>query len=554
MRNYQAPEWPLAADFLVFLRKFSNQVSFKQEIQKRRTFGIVSHPDAGKTTLTEKLLLFGGAIQEAGAVKSNKIKKGATSDFMEIERQRGISVATSVLAFLYKDKKINILDTPGHKDFAEDTFRTLTAVDSVIVVIDVAKGVEEQTEKLVQVCRMRQIPMIVFINKLDREGKDAFDLLDEVEQKLDLKVTPLSFPIGMGYDFKGIYNIYEKNINLFDGGGKKKVKDTIAIEDLDSPVLEELIGSKSAETLRENLELVQGVYPAFDREAYLAGTQQPVFFGSALNNFGVRELLDCFVEIAPPPRPKKAEERLVKPEEQQMSGFVFKIHANMDPKHRDRLAFVKIVSGTFERNKPYLHVRLDKNLKFSSPNAFFAEKKEIVDQSYPGDIVGLHDTGNFKIGDTLTEGEALHYKGIPSFSPEHFRYINNADPMKSKQLAKGIDQLMDEGVAQLFTLELNGRKVIGTVGALQYEVIQYRLEHEYGAKCTYEPFPVHKACWVDPLDTQNDEYQEFLRVKQKFLAKDKRGQLVFLADSAFSLQLTQQKYPSVKLHFTSEFD
>ncbi len=528
-------------------------MNFNKELQKRRTFGIISHPDAGKTTLTEKLLLFGGAIQEAGAVKNNKIKKTATSDFMEIERQRGISVATSVLAFLYKDKKINILDTPGHKDFAEDTFRTLTAVDSVIVVIDVAKGVEEQTEKLVEVCRMRNIPMIVFINKMDREGKDAFDLMDEVEQKLGLTITPLSFPIGMGYDFQGIYNLYEKNINLFSGDSRKNIEETIAFDDMTNPELERIIGEKAAATLRENLELIQGVYPPFDKQQYLDGQLQPVFFGSALNNFGVRELLDCFIEIAPSPRPKQSEERLVKSSEKEMSGFVFKIHANMDPKHRDRLAFVKIVSGTFERNKPYLHVRQDKKLKFSSPNAFFAEKKEIVDISFPGDIVGLHDTGNFKIGDTLTEGEVLHYKGIPSFSPEHFRYINNADPMKTKQLNKGIDQLMDEGVAQLFTLELNGRKVIGTVGALQYEVIQYRLEHEYGAKCTYENFPAHKACWVQPKDPGSEEFKEFKRVKQKFLAKDKQGQLVFLADSKFSLQMTQEKYPNVKLHFTSEF-
>ncbi len=529
-------------------------MDFKTEIARRRTFGIISHPDAGKTTLTEKLLLYGGAIQEAGAVKNNKIKKSATSDFMEIERQRGISVATSVLAFIYRDKKINILDTPGHKDFAEDTFRTLTAVDSVIVVIDVAKGVEEQTEKLVAVCRMRNIPIIVFINKLDREGKDAFDLLDEVEQKLGLTVTPLSFPIGMGYDFKGIYNIYEKNINLFSGDSKKNIEETVAFNDLESNELETIIGENAASELRENLELAQGVYPNFDTSAYLKGALHPVFFGSALNNFGVRELLDCFVDIAPSPRDKMADQRLVKADEKALSGFVFKIHANMDPKHRDRLAFVKIVSGTFERNKPYLHVRLQKKMKFSSPNAFFAEKKEIVDISYPGDIVGIHDTGNFKIGDTLTEGEKLQYKGIPSFSPEHFRYINNADPMKSKQLQKGIDQLMDEGVAQLFTLELNGRKVIGTVGALQYEVIQYRLEHEYGAKCTYDNFPVHKACWVAADDSNNEEYKEFKRVKQKFLALDKQGQLVFLADSQFSLQMTQQKYPSVKLHFTSEFE
>jgi peptide chain release factor 3 len=358
----------------------------------------------------------------------------------------------------------------------------------------------------------------------------------------------------MGYDFKGIYNLYEKNVNLFSGDSKKNIEETIAIDDVDDPQLDELVGSEAADTLRENLELVDGVYPAFDIEAYRASTQQPVFFGSALNNFGVRELLDCFIDIAPAPRDKMAEERLVKSDETKFSGFVFKIHANMDPKHRDRLAFVKIVSGTFERNKPYLHVRNNKKLKFSSPNAFFAEKKEIVDVSYPGDIVGLHDTGNFKIGDTLTEGEVLNYKGIPSFSPEHFRYINNADPMKSKQLGKGIDQLMDEGVAQLFTLEMNGRKVIGTVGALQYEVIQYRLEHEYGAKCSYENFPVHKACWVSVEDEKNPEFLEFKRVKQKFLAKDKQGQLVFLADSMFSLQMTQQKYPLVQLHFTSEFD
>lgn len=525
-----------------------------KEINKRKTFGIISHPDAGKTTLTEKLLLFGGAIQEAGAVKSNKIKKGATSDFMEIERQRGISVATSVLAFEYKGKKINILDTPGHKDFAEDTFRTLTAVDSVIVVIDVAKGVEEQTEKLVEVCRMRNIPMIVFINKLDREGKDAFELLDEVEQKLNLRVTTLSFPIGMGYDFKGIYNIWEKNVNLFSGDSRKNIEETIEIKDLSHPDLDKLIGEKAANNLRDELELVYEVYPEFNKEAYLDGSLQPVFFGSALNNFGVRELLDCFLEIAPQPRPKLSSTRLVKPDEKQFSGFVFKIHANMDPKHRDRLAFVKVVSGIFERNTPYLHVRQGKKLKFSSPNAFFADKKEIVEVSYPGDIVGLHDTGNFKIGDTLTEGEEMLYKGIPSFSPEHFKYINNADPLKSKQLEKGIDQLMDEGVAQLFTLELNGRKVIGTVGALQFEVIQYRLEHEYGAKCAYENLNVHKACWVDPKDPKSEEFADFKRVKSKFLAKDKRKQLVFFADSAFTLQMTQQKYPNIQFHFVSEFE
>jgi len=527
-------------------------MSLEQEISRRKTFGIISHPDAGKTTLTEKLLLFGGAIQEAGAVKSNKIKKGATSDFMEIERQRGISVATSVLAFEYKGYKINILDTPGHKDFAEDTYRTLTAVDSVIVVIDVAKGVEEQTEKLVQVCRMRNIPMLVFINKLDREGKDAFDLLDEVEQKLGLRVTPLSLPIGMGADFQGIYNIWENNIQLFLEEKKQKVGEAIKFDDINDSQIDELVGAKAAATLREELELVESVYPEFDRNDYMNGNLQPVFFGSALNNFGVRELLDAFIEIAPKPQPKESSTRIVKPEEKNFTGFVFKIHANMDPKHRDRLAFVKIVSGTFKRNENYLLVREGKKMKFSSPNAFFADKKEVVDESFPGDIVGLHDTGNFRIGDTLTAGEKISFKGIPNFSPEHFRYINNDDPLKAKQLAKGIDQLMDEGVAQLFTLTMNNRKIIGTVGALQYEVIQYRLEHEYGAKCNYEPIGIHKACWVE-ADERSEEFQEFARLKQRFLARDKYDQLVFLADSSFTIVMTQEKFPNVKLHFISEF-
>ena len=528
-------------------------MEFLDEIERRRTFGIISHPDAGKTTLTEKLLLYGGAIQEAGAVKSNKVKRGATSDFMEIERQRGISVATSVLAFIYKNKKINILDTPGHKDFAEDTFRTLTDVDSVIVVIDVAKGVEEQTQKLVEVCRLRSIPMLVFINKLDREGKDAFDLMDELEIKLGLSVTPLTFPIGMGYDFKGIYNIWEENLELFNPDEKQRISEKINYESIDDDKLQLNIGDKSINQLKSDLELISGVYPKFDFKKYLSGNLQPVFFGSALNNFGVQELLDCFIEIAPKPRPVSSDKRIVDPTENKFSGFVFKIHANMDPKHRDRLAFVKIVSGKFERNTPYLHVRHNKKLKFSSPNAFFAEKKQIVDVSFPGDIVGLHDTGNFKIGDTLTTGEKINFKGIPSFSPEHFRYINNIDPMKAKQLEKGIVQLMDEGVAQLFILNINKRKIIGTVGALQFEVIQYRLLHEYGAKCNFENLNVFKACWISIGKSVNNEIEEFMRVKQKYLAKDKQGQIVFLSDSDFTLQMTKNKYPSIKFYYTSEF-
>ena len=444
------------------------------EITKRRTFAIISHPDAGKTTLTEKLLLFGGAIHVAGAVKSNKIKKGATSDFMEIERQRGISVATSVMGFNYKDVKINILDTPGHEDFAEDTYRTLTAVDSVIIVIDGAKGVETQTRKLMNVCRMRNTPVMVFINKLDRPCKDPFDLLDEVERELKIKVRPLAFPISSGETFRGVYNIYEHNLSLFTSDERQTADaSTVEFDDISSPELDSYITPRFAAQLRENLELVEGVYDPFDRDAYLRGEVAPVFFGSAVNNFGVRELLECFIRIAPSPRPSTTETRTVYPDEPKMTGFVFKIHANMDPNHRDRIAFLKICSGTFERNKNYLHVRSGKQMKFSSPTAFMAEKKSVIDFAYPGDIVGLHDTGTFKIGDTFTEGEKLKFTGIPSFSPELFRYIENADPMKFKQLAKGIDQLMDEGVAQLFTSSLNCRKIIGTVGALQFEVIQY---------------------------------------------------------------------------------
>jgi len=520
-----------------------------KEINRRRTFAIISHPDAGKTTLTEKLLLFGGAIQVAGAVKSNKIKKTATSDWMEIERQRGISVATSVMGFEYNDIKINILDTPGHQDFQEDTFRTLTAADSVVVVIDVAKGVEPQTEKLVKVCRMRNIPIIVFINKLDRPGKDAFELLDEVEQKLHLKVTPLSWPVNMGPGFKGVYNIFSKSLNLFTPG-KQVVEDGVEINDLTDSEVDDYLG-EDADQLREDVELVEGVYPEFEVDKYLDGKLSPVFFGSALNNFGVKELLDNFIQIAPSPIGRNCEERFVGPEEDTFTGFVFKIHANMDPNHRDRIAFVRIVSGTFKRNTYYQHVRLNRKLKFSSPTAFMAQKKSIVDEMYPGDIVGLHDTGNFKIGDTLTEGETITFKGIPSFSPELFQYVENASPLKAKQLAKGIDQLMDEGVAQLFTGKHTGRKIIGTVGALQFEVIQYRLEHEYGAKCRYEHITLYKTAW---FRSENEEQlKDFRARKSNQIALDKEGREVFLADSQFSLQMAQQKYSDIEFFFTSEF-
>lgn len=525
-------------------------MELQQEIERRRTFAIISHPDAGKTTLTEKLLLFGGAIHVAGAVKSNKIRKTATSDFMEIERQRGISVATSVMGFEYKGYKINILDTPGHEDFAEDTYRTLTAVDSVIIVIDSAKGVESQTRRLMNVCRMRNTPVLVFMNKLDRPGLDPYELLDSVEKELNIDVIPLSWPISNGPTFKGVYNLYEEKLDLFNAVDKQRVQETTEIRDLNDPRMNQYLGD-FFEKLREDLAFIKGVFSPFDVKKYLTGQTAPVFFGSALNNFGVRELLDCFLDIAPPPRSFEAVERIVVPSEKNFSGFVFKIHANMDPNHRDRIAFVRVVSGCFMRNVNYHHVRQNRDMKFSSPTAFMANKKSVIDEAWPGDVVGLHDTGNFKIGDTLTEGEKLHFKGIPSFSPELFRYIENADPLKYKQLATGIEQLMDEGVAQLFTLQTNGRKVIGTVGALQFEVIQYRLLHEYGASCRYEPLQVYKACWFVSDNTR--QLEDFKLRKSQYLAWDKEHRDVYLAESAYALEMAKEKFPDIRFYFTSEF-
>ena len=519
------------------------------EIQRRRTFAIISHPDAGKTTLTEKLLLFGGQIQVAGAVKSNKIRKSATSDWMDIEKQRGISVSTSVMEFDYEGYKVNILDTPGHQDFAEDTFRTLTAVDSAIIVVDGAKGVEAQTRKLMAVCRMRKTPVIIFINKMDREGRDPFDLLDELEQELEIKVRPLSWPINQGAKFKGVYNIYEQKLDLFTPD-KQKVTEKVEI-DINSDELEANVGELDAEKLREDLELVDGVYSDFEVADYLNADIAPVFFGSALNNFGVQELLNCFVKIAPSPRPTKAEERMVEPAEDKFSGFIFKITANIDPNHRSCIAFCKVCSGKFVRNAPYLHVRLGKTIRFSSPTQFMAQRKSTIDEAWPGDIVGLPDNGTFKIGDTITDGEGLHFRGLPSFSPEMFKYIENDDPMKTKQLSKGIEQLMDEGVAQLFVNQFNNRKIIGTVGQLQFEVIQYRLENEYNAKCRWEPVHLYKACWVE--SDSAEELDSFKKRKYQYMAKDRDGRDVFLADSGYVLQMAQHDFKHIKFHFTSEF-
>ncbi len=526
-------------------------MTIDQEIAKRRTFAIISHPDAGKTTLTEKLLLFGGAIQTAGAVKSNKIKKTATSDFMEIEKQRGISVATSVMTFDYNNLKINILDTPGHKDFAEDTYRTLTAVDSVILVIDCVKGVEEQTERLMEVCRMRNTPVIVFINKLDREGQNPFDLLDELEEKLKIKVRPLTWPVNMGSDFKGVYSLVEKKLYFFKVN-KTKVEDDVLPIDLNQSLLDEKVGARDAAQLREDVELIEGVYGPFDNAAYLAGQVAPVFFGSAVNNFGVRELLNAFCQISPEPISRQTDKRLVLPDEKQFSGFVFKIHANLDPRHRDRIAFLRICSGVFERNKFYHHTRLDKNVRFANPVSFMADSKSILEEGFPGDVVGLYDTGTFKIGDTLTEGEDFLFQGIPSFSPEIFKELVNLDPMKAKQLDKGVQQLTDEGVAQLFTLQPGNRKVVGTVGELQFDVIQYRLEHEYGAKCRWVSMNYTKATWITATDPL--KLTEFIRLKGNQIGYDKDNRPVFLAESDWMLRMNEQNNPAVQFHQTSEFE
>ena len=447
------------------------------ELIRRRTFGIISHPDAGKTTLTEKLLLFGGAIHTAGAVKSNKIRRSATSDFMEIEKQRGISVATSVMGFDYNGYKVNILDTPGHKDFAEDTYRTLTAVDSVILVIDCVKGVEEQTRKLMNVCRMRNTPVIVFINKLDREGRDPFALLDELERELGIHTRPLTWPIGIGVQFQGVYNLFDKNLELFSPNKTGISDDIIAIGDLASPLLDENIGAGSAAKLREDVGIIEASYEKFDEEHYRDAYLAPVFFGSAINNFGIKELLDTFLRIAPSPQPRETSARTVDPSEDAFSGFIFKIHANLDPHHRNRVAFCRVCSGKFERNKYYYHTRLEKEIRFGTPTSFMANEKSIIEEAWPGDVVGLYDTGNFKIGDTLTEGEKFNFKGIPRFSPEIFRQLVNRNPFKSKQLDKGIRQLSDEGVAQLFLRDQGNIKIVGTVGEMQFEVIKFLLLH-----------------------------------------------------------------------------
>jgi peptide chain release factor 3 len=525
-------------------------MKFTNEINRRRTFAIISHPDAGKTTLTEKLLLFGGAIQIAGAVKSNKIKKHATSDFMEIERQRGISVATSVMTFEYNGTLINLLDTPGHKDFAEDTYRTLTAVDSVILVIDSVNGVEDQTRRLMEVCRMRDTPVIVFVNKMDRDGKNRFDLLEEVEKELNLHLHPMTWPINSGKDFKGVYDLDKKSLVLFTANTKASEEDIVEIKDLSNEILDAKIGEADANTLREDVELVDGVYGVINQADYLKGKVAPVFFGSAVNNFGVKEMLDTFIRIAPLPQSRETSTRHLDVQEDKFSGFIFKIHANLDPKHRDRIAFLRVCSGKFERNKYFHHVRLDKDVRFSNPYSFLARQKDVIEEAYPGDVVGLFDTGNFKIGDTLTEGENFYFTGIPSFSPELFKEVINKDPMKTKQLEKGLMQLTDEGVAQLFTQFGGNKKIIGCVGELQFEVIQYRLLHEYSASAEFRAMPYYKACWITSKDPK--KLEDFTKFKTNNIAADKDGHLVYLAQSEWFLNTERQNNPDIEFHFTSE--
>jgi peptide chain release factor 3 len=469
---------------------------------------------------------------------------------MEIERQRGISVATSVMSFEYKGILINLLDTPGHKDFAEDTYRTLTAVDSVILVIDSVNGVEAQTRRLMEVCRMRDTPVIVFINKMDRDGKNRFDLLEEIEKELNISLHPMTWPINSGKEFKGVYNLDDKSLVLFTANTKASDEDVVKINDLSSGVLDEKLGERDAVTLREDVELVDGVNGELNADAYLAGKVSPVFFGSAVNNFGVKEMLDTFIKIAPAPRCRVTSVREVCPDDAKLSGFVFKIHANLDPKHRDRIAFMRVCSGRFERNKYYHHVRLDKDVRFSNPYTFLARDKDVIEEAFPGDVIGLFDTGNFKIGDTLTEGEDFYFTGIPTFSPEIFKEVVNKDPMKTKQLEKGLLQLTDEGVAQLFTQYGGNKKIIGCVGELQFEVIQYRLLQEYGASVQLNSLPFYKACWITSNDAK--KLQDFVRFKAANVAEDKDGNLVYLAQSEWFLNTERTNNPDIEFHFTSE--
>lgn len=508
----------------------------QEQIERRRTFGIISHPDAGKTTLTEKLLLFGGAINMAGAVKGRKASRHATSDWMSIEQERGISVTSSVMKFNYRDYEINLLDTPGHKDFSEDTYRVLTAVDSAIMVIDSVKGVEPQTRSLMEVCRMRNTPIITFMNKLDREGMSPLDLIADIEEKLQIECTPLTWPIGMGKSFKGTYNLYKKELNLFAAGEDRVTGDIVTIKDLNDPELDKLLGPQ-AEQLREDIELLEGAANPFELEEYLRGSQTPVFFGSAINNFGVREMLDAFVEVAPCPSPRETSTRMVSPDEEPFSGFVFKIQANMDLAHRDRLAFMRVCSGKFYRGMKVKHHRLKKDVLMSNPTIFMAQDRTLVEEAWPGDIVGIHNHGTIKIGDTFTDKEPLQYIGIPNFAPEHFRRVQLDSPMKSKQLQKGLLQLAEEGAIQVFRPLQDNVFILGAVGVLQFDVAVARLKAEYSVDASYTTSAYTVARWIKCDDPK--KLAEFEKSHQSNMAKDSEGKLTYMAGSAWDLKYAQ---------------
>jgi peptide chain release factor 3 len=520
-----------------------------QEIARRRTFAIISHPDAGKTTLTEKLLLFGGAIQFAGAVKGRKAARHATSDWMELEKQRGISVTSSVMQFPYKNRIINLLDTPGHEDFSEDTYRTLTAVDSALMVIDGAKGVEERTIKLMEVCRLRQTPIMTFINKLDRESRDPVELMDEVETVLRIRCAPVTWPIGSGKRFKGVYHLVDDSVHFFSPQHGGRIQEGRIIRGLHNPELDEVIGEQAAE-LRAEIELVQGASHAFDPGRYLKGELTPVFFGSAINNFGVRELLDSFVQHAPAPRPRQAVSRAVSPEEEPFTGFVFKIQANMDPKHRDRIAFFRITSGRYSKGMKMRQVRLERDMQNASAITFMAREREQIETAYAGDIIGLYNHGTIQIGDTFTEGEALKFTGIPYFAPELFRRVVLRDPLRMKALQKGLDQLSEEGATQIFRPLLSNDLILGAVGALQFDVVAYRLKHEYGVECTYDTIDVVTARWVECDDAK--KLEEFRRHAETRLALDRAGNLAYLAPTLVNLDLTMERWPSIRFVATRE--
>lgn len=521
----------------------------QEEIARRRTFGIISHPDAGKTTLTEKLLLFGGAIQMAGAVKARKAARHATSDWMAMEQERGISVTTSVMKFNYRDYEVNLLDTPGHQDFSEDTYRVLTAVDSALMVIDSAKGVEAQTEKLMEVCRMRNTPVITFINKMDREGLSPLDLLADIEDKLQIECSPLSWPIGMGKRFKGVYNLYRKQLNLFTPGAAVRDQEVLTIADIGDPRLDELLGSQAGE-LREDIELLEGAANPFDHEQYLKANQTPVFFGSGINNFGIREILDALVELAPAPGPRHTQERTVDPAEEAFSGFTFKIQANMDPMHRDRIAFLRICSGKFTRGMKVRHHRLGKDITLSNATIFMAQDRTNVEEAWPGDIIGIHNHGTIKIGDTFSEREPLKFTGIPNFAPEHFRRVRLKNPLKVKQLDKGLTQLSEEGAVQVFRPLLGSDWILGAVGVLQFDVTMARLKDEYGVDAVYEGIDFATARWVSSGDRK--KFDEFQKKNQANIAFDAEGNLSYLASSEWRLGYVQEQWPDIIFHKTRE--